>query len=378
MKIALYANTDWFMYQFNCALALALKAAGHDVLLLTPSGDFHHHFKELGLRWQAVPMQRKSLNIFRELALIIWLAKVLRREKVDLLNNFTLKCVVYGSLASRAASNIRLVNTITGLGYVFTNGELKARLLKPLVHWLLRYALGTPDSKAVVLNEDDFAFVVETCRLKSHEKVLLIPGAGVDCKKFSPSEIRLSFPGDIFRVCLPARLLWDKGLAEFVDASRIVRSKYPDIEFHLCGAIDTGNPTAVPLPVVEEWIEEGAVHWHGHVADMATALPAFDVIVLPSYREGLPTILTEASACGLPLIATDVPGCRDVVIDGVNGFLITKGDGQALAHAVETLYDCPDLRRDFGLNARKIAVQKFSTPVIIEKTLAVYASIHGT
>ena len=373
MKIALYANTDWFMYQFNRPLALALKAAGHDVVLLTPPGDFHHHFETIGLQWQAVPMQRRSLNPFREIALIFWLVKALRREKVDLLNNFTLKCIVYGSLASRASPRIGLVNTITGLGYVFTNNGIKARALKPFVRALMTVVLGMTNSKTVVLNEEDLEFVSETFNLERNEKVFLIPGSGVDCDRFTPSTRGPSEETRPFRVCLPARLLWDKGLAEYVDASRIVRSTYPDMQFHLCGALDRGNPSAVPSPVLEGWISEGVVIWNGHVDDMAAALPEFDVVVLPSHREGLPTVLTEASASGVPLVATDVPGCRDVVNDGVNGFLVPKGNAKALAQAIEKLYLSPALRREFGRNAREIAIQKFCTPAVIEKTLAVYA-----
>lgn len=374
MKIALYANSDWFMYQFNRSLAFALKDAGHDVVLLTPPGEFHHHFAALGLRWLSVPMRRRSLNPVREVILIFRLARLLHREQIDLLNNFTLKCVIYGSLASKAISRAKIVNTITGLGYVFTNNGIKAKILKPLVLLLMKIIIGLTNSKTIVLNEEDLTFFCETFQLEKDEQIFLIPGSGVDCERFVQSIREPSGATTPFRVCLPARLLWDKGLADYVDASRIVRTKYPEIEFHLCGAIDAGNPTAIPSQTLDAWVAEGAVIWNGHVEDMANALPWFDVVVLPSHREGLPTVLTEASACGIALVASDVPGCRDVVIDGVNGFLVPKENAVALANAIEQLYLAPELRQEFGHNAREIAVRKFSLPAVIHKTLEVYSA----
>ena len=226
MKILLFANTEWYLYNFRRSLALALREAGHEVLLVSPPGPYGARLQALGFRWLAAPMERLSLNLLRELRLLAWLWRLVRRERVDVVHGFTIKCAVYGSLAARGVrplqGGVARVNAVAGMGYVFTSSDAKARALRPFVRGLLRLALGGARSRLVLQNPDDVA-LFRQAGLVDTARVRLIPGSGVDCARFAPGE-RHRADGPL-RVLLPARLLWDKGVAEFVDAARALRAR---------------------------------------------------------------------------------------------------------------------------------------------------------
>lgn len=372
-RVVLFANTDWYLYNFRRSLALALRDAGHDVLLVSPPGPYGARLIELGLRWTSVPMDRRSLNPLRELSLLWHLVRLFRRERSALVHGFTIKCAVYGSLAARAAGVPARVNAVAGMGYVFTSHETKARLLRSPVRALLRLALGGKGSRLVLQNPDDWELFRQAA-LVDESKVRLIPGSGVDLTRFQPA-VRPRDPGARMTVLLAARLLWDKGLAEYVQAIRLLRAEGRDIRFLLAGMPDTGNPAAVPEAIVRAWVEDGVLEWLGHVDDMPALLASVDMVVLPSYREGLPKTLIEAAACSLPLVTTDVPGCREVVENGVDGLLVQARDGAALAAAIACLHDDPDLATRLGQRARTKALVHFDERVVIAKTLAVYSEL---
>ena len=374
MKIALFANTEWYLYNFRRSLAAALCAAGHNVLLLSPPGPYGEHLRELGFRWLPVPMDRRSLNPFRELALVLWLRRLFRVEQVDLVHGFTIKCAVYGSLAARLAGVPARVSAVAGMGYVFASQEPKARLLRPVVRTSMRLALSGRNARLILQNPDDVA-LFDQARLVHSTRIRLIPGSGVDCRRFQPGS-RLE-PGSRFRVLLAARLLWDKGVAEYVEAARRLRAEGRDITFLLAGTPDPGNPASVPETAIRGWVDEGLLQWLGHVEDMPALLGAVDVVVLPSYREGLPKSLIEAAACGLPLVTTDAPGCREVVSDGVDGLLVPVRDAVALARAIARLQDDAALRGRLGAAARAKALAQFDERIVIERTIAVYRELLG-
>lgn len=376
MKILLFANTDWYLYNFRRSLAQALAAAGHEVLLVSPPGPFGEQLQALGLRWLPAPMERRSLNPAREFALIWWLRRLMIQEEVDLVHGFTIKCVVYGALAARWAGVTARVNAITGLGYVFTSRDLMARLLRPLVRVAFRLALGGEQARLVVQNPDDAALFCQA-GLVEPERVRLILGSGVNCERFSPvatiSDQR-QVEGPV-RVLLPARLLWDKGLAELVEAARLLREKGRPIHLLLAGEPDAGNPGEIPRAQLRLWEEEKLLDWLGHVKDMPALYRTVDLVVLPSYREGLPKGLIEAAACGLPLVTTDVPGCREVVTDGVEGLLVPARDPAALAEAIGRLAADPELRKRMGIAARAKALACFDERIVISQVLAVYCEL---
>ena len=372
MKILLFANTEWYLYNFRRTLALALRDAGHEVLLLSPPGPYAEKLQALGLRWMPVPMARRSLNPFRELALVLWLRQLMRQERVDLVHGFTIKGAVYGSLAARLAGVSARVNGIDGLGYVFASNDLKARLLRPLVRTMLRLALNGKNSRLILLNPDDVTLFQQAGLVES-DRVRMIPGAGVDCSRFASGGQRVD--GKPLRVLMAARLLWDKGLAEYVVAARLLKAQGRQIHFLLAGTPDPGNPKSVPEETVRGWVDEGLIDWLGHVGDMAALLATVHVVALPSYREGLPTTLTEGAACSLPLITTDVPGCREVVTHEVDGLLVPVRNAEALALAIACLDDDPVLAARLGAAARAKVLMQFDEQIVIKRTMAVYAEL---
>jgi glycosyltransferase involved in cell wall biosynthesis len=370
--IVLFANTDWYLWNFRRSLALALRDAGHDVLLISPDGSYGEKLRALGLRWQALPMDRRSLNPLRELALLGHLVRLFRRERPDLVHGFTIKCAVYGSLAARLAGVPARVNAVAGMGYVFTSDDAKARLMRPLVRALLKLALGGRGARLILQNPDDVA-LFERARLADPASVRLIPGSGVDCERFQPDATRV--PGERMRVLLPARLLWDKGLAEYAEAARLLQARGVPVAMLLAGDPDPGNPAAVRESEVHAWVGSGVLEWLGHVEDMPALLRSVDVVALPSYREGLPKGLIEAAACGRALIATDVPGCREVVEHEVDGLRVPVKDGAALADAIERLVRDPALRTRLGEAARRKAMERFDERIVIARTLDVYREL---
>lgn len=371
--ILLFANTDWYLYNFRRPLALALRDAGHSVLLISPPGPYGDKLRRLGLRWEPLPMDRRSLNPLREGALLLYLIRLMRRERPDLVHGFTIKCAVYGSLAARLAGVRARVNAVAGMGYVFISQKPKARALRPIVRTLLKWALGGRNACVILQNPDDVAFFV-AARLADPVQVRLILGSGVDCSRFSPLPLQADTR---VRVLLPARLLWDKGLAEYVSAARLLRARGVPVDLLLAGDPDPGNPAAVPESVVRGWVSEGLLHWLGHVDDMPALFRSVQIVALPSYREGLPKGLIEAGASGCALITTDVPGCREVVTHEVDGLLVPVKDGVALADAIERLVRDTALRQTLGAAAREKAIAQFDERIVVARTLDVYAELLG-
>jgi len=374
-KVILFANTDWYLFNFRRSLALALQDEGYDVLLLSPSGEYGPRLRALGLRWQPLQMDRRSVNPLRETALLLRVAMLLRHERPALLHNFTIKSAVYGSLAARMARVPARINAVDGLGYVFASNDRKARVLRPAVRALLRSALRGRNTRLILQNPDDKA-AFEQFKLVESSRVKLIPGAGVDCTRFTPRTTRCNGANQPVRILLAARLLWEKGIAEYAQAARVLQAQGRNVRFLLAGTPDPGNPAAVPEATLREWVEEGVLEWLGHVGNMRELYASVDIVVLPSYyREGIPTSLTEGAACGLPLITTDMPGCREVVTDGEDGLLIQPRDAEALASAIARLLDSPELAARLGHAARAKALDVFDEQIIIRRTLDVYRKL---
>lgn len=374
-KVVLFANTDWYLFNFRLSLAERLRDEGYDLLLLSPPGKYGERLLALGFRWQAVPMERRSLDPLRELALLAHLTRLFRAERPDLVHGFTLKCAIYGSLAGRAAGVRGRVGAVTGMGYVFTSDELRARLLRPVVRALVGLAFAGRGGRMILQNREDQA-LLRAAGVVDETRIHLIRGSGVDCARFhgEPPERK---PGQPMVVVLASRLLWDKGVAEYVEAARILRAEGRTIRFLLAGDPDPGNPAAIPAETARGWAREGLIEWLGHVDDMPGLFRGADVVVLPSYREGLPKSLIEAAACARPLITTDAPGCREVVEDGVEGFVVPVRQAQPLARAIARLDDDPELARRFGAAARAKALAAFDQEIVLDRTLAVYRELLG-
>ena len=353
---------------------MALRHAGHEVLLISPPGPYGQKLADLGLRWLPAPMERRSLNPLKEASVVLWLARLVQAERVDLVHGFTIKCAVYGALAARL-KGVAHVSAVAGLGYIFSSNDFKARILRPLVRGVMRMALGGAKARLILQNPDDVA-LFEQEAIVNAAQVHMIAGSGVDCKRFAPSteDWGQSSTGR-FRVVLAARLLWDKGVAEYIEAARMLKSQGLSIDLLLAGEPDLGNPAAVPRALMQTWVDEGLVQWLGHVDDMPGLFSSVDAVVLPSYREGLPKGLIEAGSSGLPLITTDVPGCREVVNHEVNGLLVPPKDAVALAEAIERLHRDAPLCKRLGQAARVKALAEFDEQLVIQRTIEVYRTL---
>jgi glycosyltransferase involved in cell wall biosynthesis len=363
VKVLLVANTSWYLYNFRLSLAQALRARGWDVVLVAPVDDFSPRFEQDGFRWAPLPMSQQGLNPAVELGTILALVKLYRQERPDIVHHFTVKCYLYGTLAAKVAHIPRVVNAITGLGYVFTSRALKAKALRGILKWIYRPIL--KDTEVVFQNRDDYQEFLKNGWITTAQ-TQIIPGSGVDLNNFQPSDE----PQGTVTVLLPARMLWSKGVREFVGAARILLSQNLSARFVLVGDTDPGKPDSVPLDALKSWQAEGTVEWGGWEQDMAAAYRKSHIVCLPSYREGLPRVLIEAAACGRPIVTTDVPGCRDVVRANENGLLVPVRDVEALANALKTLILDPGLRTKMGQAGRRIAMEEYSVSAIVEKTCA--------
>jgi glycosyltransferase involved in cell wall biosynthesis len=368
--VVMFANTDWYLYNFRRSLALKIQSLGHTVLMISPDGQFGPRLRDLGLRWEPLDMRRGSLRPDVEAKLVFRLAQILRRERPRLIHSFTIKCAVYGSLAALLAGTPNRINAVTGLGYVFTSNDFKARALAPIVRNLMRFAWIGSTTRVIVQNSDDGHALLRMGAMESHLR--LIPSSGVDCQKFRP-RTEPAASRDRRKIVFCGRLLWDKGLVEFVESARLLRGR--GLEFIAAGAPDPGNPAAVPIETIRDWETQGLVQFPGHVEDMPALFAEADIFVLPSYREGLPRSLIEAGACGLPLIATDVPGCRDVIMNGLDGILVPSRDATALANAIWRLVTDADLASRLGVAAREKVLRSFDEKLVIKRTFDVYEEL---
>ena len=369
-KLLLVSNQDWALYNFRLPVARVLREHGCEVVLVCPWGEYAPLLEEEGFRVIDWGLRRRSLNPVTEAAAISKLTRIYRWEAPHAVHHFTIKPNLYGTIAARRAGVPVIINTWEGLGFVFSSSR-RAKTLRALLLPLMRRAFRTERLWTTFVNREN-AGLFEQLRLTNPDRVQLFPSVGVDTDRFTPAEERHA---DTPVVLMASRLLWDKGTAEFVEAARLLRQKGVKARFWLCGSPDKGNPRCIPERTLDRWRKEGFVEMLGQRRDMPDLLHQADIGVLPSYHEGVPVILLEAAAAGLPLVATDVQGCRLVVRDGINGLLVQPRDPNALAGALRRLLEDNALRKRFGQASRHIAVEEFSTPVIVGKYLDTYRQV---
>ena len=374
MRIVFFANTDWYLYNFRLSTAAHLQAHGAEVVMVSPEGPFGERFARHGIRWLTLPMDRASLNPLREAFTIKHLATLLRRERPDLIHNFTVKCAVYGAMAARLSGVPAVVNAVAGLGYVYASNGLKARMLRPVVSTLMRNTLGSGNSRVILQNPDD-ADALTQLRLVSQDRIRVIRSSGVNVERFQPCTDRATDAP--LRVLLAARLLREKGVGEFVEAARMLKERGRTVEFLLAGTPDPGNPSSFQHEEVQGWHDAGLVQWLGHVDDMPALMASVDVMTLPSYyREGVPRCLIEGAASGLCIVTTDLPGCREVVTShGEDGLQVPPRDAASLAALIMQLDDDRAQVRRLGAKARERALAHFDERLVIGRTLEVYQEL---
>lgn len=366
-RILYVVNGTRYFHAHWLARAHAARAAGYEVHLAAP-WDMDGEVSALQLDGvHALPLSRRSADPRVESKTIASLHRLYRSLRPDLIHHITIKPVIYGGLLARFADRSAMVNTLPGLGYVFLDTGAKATLIRGGVTLAYRMALSRRNSRTIFENPDDLA---EFCArgIVPRSSAMVIKGAGVDMSEYRPAPE----PGGTPLVILASRLLWDKGVGEFVEAAKSLQRLGVRARFALVGDTDPGNPAAIPTQQLQRWKAEGVVEWWGHRDDMPDVLASAHIVCLPSYREGLPRVLIEAAACGKPIITTDAPGCREIGRDGENGFLVPPRDSQALATALRKLLEDPALRRAMGERGRMIAEREFSSEKVIRETLSVY------
>ncbi|MCP4636381.1 MAG: glycosyltransferase family 4 protein [Methyloversatilis sp.] len=365
-----FVTEDFYFESHRLPLALAARQAGLRVVLVTRCSERSAHLRELGIEVISLEIERGSVNLVRDLALLHRLCSIYRRVRPDVVHHVAMKPVIYGSLAARLTGVRRVVNALAGLGFVFSSTTPKARLLRPVVRLLLRYVLAARGSRLILQNRDDQAMFPNE-GLCPAAQIRLVPGVGVDLQRF----ITQPEPEGRVRIVLPARMLADKGIFEFVEAARILRERGLEAECVLAGGTDSQNPAAISEQQLRSWHDAGFVSWIGHCADMPATFAACHIVCLPSYREGLPKALLEACASGRPIVTTDVPGCRDVVRNEDNGLLVRVRDAGDLADKLARLVVDPELRRRMGATGRAIAELNFSSARSAEQTLDIYREL---
>ncbi len=368
-KIALVANTDWYLFNFKQSFFTLLRDRGYDVLLIGPAGRYAENIRELGFRFIDWPVSRQSINPFLEITALFKLFAIYRRESLSLVHHFTVKPVLYGSLAARLAGVPAVCNAITGQGYALQAEERRAKIIRPLVKLLYRTALRHPNLRVIFENEMDRSYFLHN-RLISADRCDLIEGVGVDTARFFP----VPEPEGVPVVVFVGRILWDKGVGVLAESARQLKNEMP-VHFVLVGKPDPGNPTTILEGHIQSWVEEGIFEWKGWIDDVKAVYDDSNIVVLPSFYEGVPTVLLEAAACGRAIVASDIPGNRVVVEDGVNGLLVPLNDPGSLTDAIRKLLDNAVLRKKMGKAGRERVMASFTTEKVNSETLQVYKKL---
>lgn len=367
MKILFLTTEDSTFWSHRLALARATREAGAEVVIMARWGEYCERLEREGFRVIPWKVSRRSLNPFRELYSFLQVLKVYHEERPDLAHHVALKPIAYGGSAARLCQGIPAVNSVTGLGPVFIHSRPLMRALRYLLTTALRWVFGASNCHVVFQNHDDRNLLVSQ-RVVPEEKTAVVPGFGVDTENFVPSPE----PGGVPIVMLPARMLWEKGIREFVEAAAGLRQRGVAARMVLVGAPDPNNPGCIARERLKEWGDSGIIEWWGQCTNMPSILGQAQVVCLPSYREGVPKVLLEAAACARPIVTTDAPGCSLAVRQGENGFLVPVKDSEALATAIIALLGDKGLRRKMGAAGRARALQEFSEQRVARQMLDVY------
>ena len=337
-----------------------LLAKGYEVHTVAPVDDFTHYLTEAGCHHHQVRMDSRGINPIKDVALIVELWSIYRKLRPDIILHYTIKPNVYGSLAASMLKN-PTVNNVCGLGTVFLKKNLLSAIALLLYKWTFRYP-----KKVFFQNPDDQDLFISR-KLVPAQSADLLPGSGIDLKRFAPSPFKRN---DKFTFLLISRLITDKGILEYIEAVKKLRAQGVKAHFQILGAKDPKHQRGIPLDVIDKWIDSNTVEYLGTTRDVRPFIKSADCIVLPSYREGTPHTLLEAASCAKPIIATDVPGCHQVVKDNYNGFLCRIKDAGDLANKMERMAGMDDIiLRQFGENGRSKMEKEFDEAFVINKYL---------
>jgi glycosyltransferase involved in cell wall biosynthesis len=369
-KLLFVVTEDSYFVSHRLPLALGALQAGMDVAIATRLGSHAELIRQAGITVYSWNVERGSTGIFAELKTLFLLLKIFRQARPDIVHQVAIKPVLYGSLAAKLTGVKKVVNALGGMGFIFSEGSGRKRWLRALVLTGFRWLLRGRNSLLILQNPEDRDLLVSGAAI-DHRDIRIIRGAGVDVNVFDV----VPEPEGLPLVVLPARMLADKGVHEFVEAAGLLRQQGIKARFALVGGMDECNPACISARQLQEWVDKGEVEWFGRRDDMPAIYASATLVCLPSYREGLPKSLLEAAACGRAIVATDVPGCREIVRDGENGLLVPVRDAKSLAQAVCTLLQAPALRAQMGKRGRAMVLQSFSEEIVVEETLQIYRAL---
>ncbi|MBR9999087.1 MAG: glycosyltransferase family 4 protein [Cyclobacteriaceae bacterium] len=364
MKIAIVLNTSWNIHNFRMGLIHTLLKQGHEIVAIAPEDEFSIKIKEAGCSFERITMDSRGANPIKDFGLTIELFRIYRRIRPDIILHFTVKPNIYGTFAARLL-NIPSINNVCGLGTVFLNKGLISVIAKIMYKMAFRYP-----NKVLFQNEDDLDLFIREKLIKL-DKTDRVPGSGINLEKFTP---RKNEKNEKFIFLMIARLIYDKGIVEYINAIRKLKTKGIDAKFQILGAIDEEHKRGIPASLVHTWVGEELIDYHPKVSDVRDYIRDADCIVLPSYREGTPRSLLEAAGMAKPIVTTNVAGCNSVVIDNTNGFLCKLKDVDDLAEKMEKMVDLAEADRErMGNNGRKIVEQYFDENIVIDKYMNLIA-----
>ena len=354
MKLVLVSPKNRTVYNFRGDLIQKLQDSGFEVVVTGPNRDDLPRVEALGVRFIEVPMAKNGTNPFADLSYKNQLKKIFREEKPDVVLGYTIKPVIYGTWAAKAAGVKNINGMITGVGYTFLANSRKAKLLRAVVFKLYRHSLKKANH-VIFQNKDDMELFVKH-RLIRREKCAVVNGSGVNVQHFATKP----FPTGALRFFMLSRLLKSKGAVEYLEAAKIVKDRYPEVRFSILGKYENSMQDAVPAALIERYISEGIVEKYDETDDVRPYYAQCSVYVLPSYGEGTPRTVLEAMAVGRPIITTDANGCRETVIDGRNGFLVPVGDSSALAEKMCYFVEHPEVLETMGAASRELCEEKYA------------------
>lgn len=369
-KLLFVVNVDWFFLSHRLPIALGAIQDGYEVHIATGITDRLLEMQEYGFIVHPLPIHRSDSRLPGAIRLFREIFRVYRAVRPEIIHLVTIKPVLLGGLVARLAKVPSVVAAISGLGFLFINETPRSKFVRSVVSQIYRLALGHPNLRVIVQNHDDLITVQQMANLPD-QSFCILPGSGVSLKDYSAHPESLDVP----IVLMASRMLIDKGVVEFVTAARRLKSNKIEARFVLVGDPDSVNPASLTQAQLESWQQEGIIEWWGHQKWMPKVFEQAHIVVLPSYREGFPKVLIEASACGRAIITTDVPGCRDAIEHGITGLLVPPRDVDTLAEAMKTLILNQNLRRQMGSAGRKRAERLFPVEKIVDSHLQIYQEL---
>ena len=369
-RVLFVITEDWALISHRLHLVEAAVDAGYEVAIATKINKHRKTLEDRGMRIFEWELHRGSLNPIKEIIAIFSLCKILLVFKPRIIHAVAQKPVIYAGLARKIYNQTSFVGTLGGVGFVFTNKSLKAALLKPLLILLLKFALVGEKTRLILQNNDNIK-TIKKVNIINKNYIRLVKGAGVEIKKFLPSKIPLTTT----IVILPGRMLWDKGVGEFVRVAKRIKERNIRARFVLVGDVDMDNPESIKQVQINKWIESGIIEQWGRCDDMEKVYRKSSIVCLPSYNEGLPKVLLEAGSSSRPIVVFDVPGCREVIKNKVNGFSVKFKNETELETALVKLINDKKLCEKMGKNGRKIVEKYFASEMINTQTFNIWNEV---